>query len=258
MARSRWREKRVSLAAPAFLVFVLLLTWGWIGNVLMLRYESDAPSDARGSRVNGYLVNGKRLPIQGANFETYSRVLSSYGRTCVHHQVRQAMLDSYATAFEEAPQYLFTYGETAWCGGGAFWPHRTHQNGLSVDFMVPVKRNERVVSTPATIFDGFGYSNEFDEDGTMGEYRIDFEALALHLETLRAAALEHGLRIERVIFAPDLQDDLFETKRGRKLRKRLDWVKKPVWVRHDDHYHVDFAIEEKLPLVSAPVGSRNN
>lgn len=245
MRVSRIPQEKISIAGPVILVLLAVLAFGWVGNDLLLEYEDDAPSDARGSRVNGYLVNGKRLPTNGDNFETFSRFASSFGRTCVYDGVRDVMLDAYAAVYEKNPRYVFIYGETGWCDGGGFWPHRTHQHGLSVDFMVPVTQSERVVKTPATLFDGFGYYNEFEDDGTMGEYAIDYEAVALHLVELRNAASDHGLKIERVIFDEPFREALFKTKRGRKLRKQITWVERPVWVRHDDHYHVDFAIDPK-------------
>jgi len=230
---------------PALVVVGLVIAWAYLGPDVLTRFESDLPSDARGTRANGYLVYGKHLPVAGDNFEVFSRLGASIGRTCVHGQVRDAMLAAYAAVYAKHPAYHFTYGETAWCWGGNFWPHRTHQNGLSVDFMVPVKRKERIVETPTTLLDGFGYANEFDDTGAMGEYRIDFEAMAHHLEALRAAAKDNGLEIEQVILEPPLQKELFKTKPGKALKKRLPWVEKGVWVRHDDHYHVDFVVKKR-------------
>ena len=84
----------------------------------------------------------------------------------------------------------FVYGETGWAGGGRFKPHRTHQNGTSVDFMVPVRNDAGAsVPLPRGYGDRYGYDLEFDASG--------------HLLTFMAA--------------------------------------KP-WIRHDEHYHVDFAV----------------
>lgn len=244
MSRARIRETR-RVAAPLFVLGTLLFLWGWIGNDVLIQHESKKPSIAKGSRVNGYLVNGKRLRIRGPNYESYSRVLSTLGRTCVHDRVRAALVSAYHKVYEEEPTLLFVFGETGWCGGGGFWPHRTHQNGLSVDFMVPVRRNGRIETLPSTVFDLFGYGNEFDEKGRLGEYEIDWDAMVLHLEKLEEAADENGLEIERVIFDPKLQPHLKEAKRGKRILRRLEFTDKPVWTRHDDHYHVDFVVTEK-------------
>jgi penicillin-insensitive murein endopeptidase len=234
----------VGLAAPLFIVGVLIAVWAFMGNDVMVGSETDDPSVSHGTRIKGFMRHGKRLPVKGPNFETYSRLGSSFGRTCLNEQARDTVLDAYAAVFEKEPKYTFTYGETGWCDGGTFWPHHTHQNGLSVDFLVPVTNNERVESTPSTILDGFGYRSEFDADGKMGKYQIDFEAIALHLDELRKAAKKNGLEIERVILDPELHDEMFKTKTGKRLKKRLNWVKKAVWIRHDDHYHVDFLVKK--------------
>lgn len=49
-----------------------------------------------------------------------------------------------------------------------------------------------------------------------------------------------GGRVRRVILAPDLQDDLRRAQGGARLFQRLAFSRRPSWVRHDDHYHVDF------------------
>ena len=56
-----------------------------------------------------------------------------------------------------------------------------------------------------------------------------------------AVARGHGLW--RVIFDPQLQPLLFDTEIGRLLKKNnITFSKKRSWVRHDDHYHVDFIV----------------
>jgi penicillin-insensitive murein endopeptidase len=152
------------------------------------------------------------------------------------------MLDSYMALEEITPEVRYVYGETGWPWGGRFRPHRTHQNGLSVDFMVPVTRNGTSTALPTTPFNKFGYALQFDQEGQSGDLRIDFEAMAAHLDALDVAAQQHGLRIALVVFAPDLQRRLYETELGTTLRHRLTFNVNPSWVRHDDHYHVDFEL----------------
>ena len=67
------------------------------------------------------------------------------------------------------------------------------------------------------------------------------DALASHLDRTARA---NGLRITRVILATDLQDDLIATEMGRRYAGRLAFSRKPSWVRHDDHYHVDFELSD--------------
>src|SRR5690554_1656972 len=153
------------------------------------------------------------------------------------------MLDAYATLADERPATRFTFGETAWCaGGGPLRPHRTHQNGLAVDFMVPVlDADGHPAHFPAWPWTKFGYAVEFDARGQSDNFQIDFDAIAAHLLALDAATRTHGLKIERVILAPELRAMLFNAERGQEVRKRITFMKGKAWVRHDEHYHVDFA-----------------
>ena len=75
----------------------------------------------------------------------------------------------------------YIIGEAGWPSGGEFWPHRTHQNGLSVDFMVPVEREGKPSSLPTWPWEKFGYGVEFDSKGCRADMCIDFKALARHL-----------------------------------------------------------------------------
>ena len=87
-----------------------------------------------------------------------------------------------------------------------------------------------------------GYGIDFDDRGVNGDHSIDFDALAAHLHHLDRAAEANGLAIEVVILAPNLQDELAAAEHGRALVRRLRFSRNPSWVRHDDHYHVDFRL----------------
>jgi penicillin-insensitive murein endopeptidase len=89
---------------------------------------------------------------------------------------------------------------------------------------------------------------EFDDQGRIPGMRIDFDAMAEHLYQLSAAAHQHGVAIERVIFDPPLMERLFNSSpRAASLRQMLPFMKARPWIRHDEHYHVDFGIA-CLPL----------
>lgn len=212
----------------------------FFGNSLFIAFENSEESKCYGSTKNGRLENGKRLPSIGDNFFTYSYFGSTIGRTCVHSRVREIILESYSWLSKKAPKKIFVYGETGWPSGGKFRPHKTHQNGLSVDFMVPlIDKNGDSVVMNTNILNKWGYNLEFDKDGNLGNQRIDYEAMAMHIYALKLKAKENGVKIWRVIFDPRIQKYLFKTKYGRKLRD-VKFSKKRSWVRHDDHYHVDF------------------
>lgn len=146
------------------------------------------------------------------------------------------MLASYADLARELPSTSFVYGETSWPSGGSFRPHKTHQNGTSVDFMVPVlDAGGRSVPLPSSPLNEFGYDIEFDANGRYENLTIDFRALSAHLRALEHHARRHGIALRRVIFAPELRKHLSRV-------ERIPFSTRKPWIRHDEHYHVDFAV----------------
>lgn len=223
------------LPVSALAVFVLYVAW--------LGLDFGGGSTCRGSIASGSLESGRRLPYSGENYRAYSLLGFLLGRTFVHDKVRNAMRDAYADLARSHPDLRFVYAETSWPWGGNFAPHKTHANGTSVDFHVPTRTLDGQVSElPTWLFNQFGYSVEFDGAGRAGSQTIDFEAMGLHLLALDKAARAHGVRIQRVIFDPPLQSRLAASKSGAQAVARLPFMKQRSWVRHDEHYHVDFAV----------------
>ena len=145
---------------------------------------------------------------------------------------------------ETLPETTFVYGETGWRSGGEFRPHKTHRNGLSVDFMVPVLDEDgNSVPLPSSILNKWGYDLEFDESGSLGELSIDFNATAEHIYQLDIAAKAHGIGIWRVIFDPELQPMLRTSHRWPYLKENIQFSTRRSWVRHDEHFHVDFEVQ---------------
>lgn len=229
---------RKVLSVIFILLFLALLQWG---NSLLIFFESSSPSESVGSYENGKLRYGKRLPSSGVNFRAYSKLGALLGRNSVNDKVREVILDSYNQLRTLAPQVTFVYGETGWPSGGKFDPHKTHQNGLSVDFFVPLRDTQgKSIVFPNHFWNIFGYGVEFDQEGRWGDYEIDFEAMAQHLKALQVTAEKHGLQIEIVIFDNLLQKKLFQSKSGGTLASQIQFSTKKPWVRHDEHYHINF------------------
>jgi len=238
------KEVKITIIFSVLLVAVCTLMV-FLGNDILVILENDRPSQSIGTTSNGSLINGKRLPTSGPNFHAYSRLAALLGRNTVNNRVRDAVVDAYEKMETTMPDRQFIYGETGWPQGGAFPPHKTHQNGLSVDFMVPVVDEKGKPATlPASVFNKFGYEIEFDERGRYKDISIDFEAIAVHLLELKKSAASNGLSIRIVIFDPTLQKLLFKAPSGVKLKSSLPFSTKPAWVRHDEHYHVDFTLDE--------------
>jgi len=183
------------------------------------------------------------LPASGANFSPYSQLGVSLGRTHVHTRVATIVTTAYAELAKQTPDVRYVYGETGWPSGGRFKPHRSHQNGLSVDFFVPVRdASGRSVPLPTPVGERFGYDIEFDTAGRWSGYRIDFPAMAEHLYQLHRAAAARGVGLALVIVDKPFLARLLATPRGDYLRQHLNFMQAKPWVRHDEHYHVDFAV----------------
>ena len=223
------------LATTLFLILSIIF--------LSQAFPAEKASTCYGTSVNGSLKNGVVLPENGKNFEPFTTLAVMLGRTYVHSTVKMIVVDAYKDLAKQFPDKVFVYGETGWEEGGEISPHKTHRNGTSVDFMVPVlDRNGKSVSFPANIFNKFGYNIEFDKNGKYEDLVIDFEALAAHLYFLNETARKHNVGIQRVIFDPRLKPLLLQTKYGKKVKGKIKFNTRQAWVRHDEHIHVDFAI----------------
>lgn len=226
---------------------------GLVGLLLVLVCSAvgAAQSVCYGTTAHGRLEGGVKLPSEGPNFVSYSGLAATLGRTHVHSKVRDIVVAAYAKLQKTLPGTVFVYGETGWASGGRFRPHRTHQNGLSVDFFVPVRDGAgRSVPLPTRVSERFGYDLEFDAQGRLDDLSIDFEALAEHLVQLHVSAREAGAGIALVILDPPYLPRLFATRYGRFLQANVPFMKGHAWVRHDEHYHVDF----RIPCRPMPAG----
>jgi len=222
-----------------YILFSLLL-FAIIGFPLTSRAET---STCYGTTSKGRLENGVQLPAIGDNYVGYSTIARLAGRTYVHSAVRDIIVAAYQALEREQPNKVYKYAETGFKDGGLFKPHKTHRNGLSVDFMTPVTNaSGESVHLPTHVFNKFGYTIEFDKNSMADSMRIDYEALAAHIVMLHKQATKQGYDVWRVIFDPALQPHLYKTKYAVYLEDNIQFSTKPSWVRHDEHYHIDFAI----------------
>jgi penicillin-insensitive murein endopeptidase len=200
-------------------------------------------SQCHGSTDNGYLKNGWQLPSSGKNFTAYSPVGVIAGRNYVHSKIHKVVVDAYKILEISASSKIYVYGESGFGNGGKFRPHKTHQNGLSVDFFVPVTDLKgQSIPLPTSITNKLGYGIEFVGKGEYKELRIDYAAMAAHLWALTAASDKNGVKIWRVIFDNELQKELFKVKGSEGLSKAMAFSTKKPWIRHDEHYHIDFIV----------------
>ncbi|MCB9283185.1 MAG: hypothetical protein H6563_03855 [Lewinellaceae bacterium] len=206
-------------------------------------------SSSHGSVGSGKLENAWLLPYRGPNFRYFSP-LSYYilDNAYTHSSVYQTILEAYQTCETTCPGIRFRLMELSHKTGGQMLIHRTHQNGMSADFMVPKKRDEKQVR----IYDKLGlwhYLLDFTPSGALAFDRsvaIDFETMGKHILALDEAARKNGLRIKKVLLRIELKDDFYNTESGRKVQQKGIYFAQSLtgWANrvHDDHYHVDFEI----------------
>lgn len=205
--------------------------------------HGQEPSVCYGTTSNGKLENGWKLPASGPNFSAHWTVGRLIGRSYVHSAVYPVVVEAYEQLSAGMPDRVFVYGEAGWKDGGELKPHKTHQNGLSVDFMVPVLNELGAsVELPSSLLNKWGYDLEFDANGRLDDLVIDFDAIAEHIYQLDVIAKRNGVGIWRVIFDPQLQPQLRNSPRWPYLERNVQFSTKRSWVRHDEHYHVDFDV----------------
>ena len=217
--------------------------------LLMVLVSKDAmaiESICYGTTKNGYLENGVKLPGKGKNFISYGVIPAQAGRTYVHSKVKKVVVDAYNLLLKEQPNKVYKYAETGFKKGGKFKPHKTHRNGLSIDFMVPViDKQGKSVHLSTNPLNRYGYNIEFNKQGKYKDYQLDYEALGAHIVALHKIARKNGIDLWRVIFDPELQPYLYKTRYGEYIKNNIKIPKKKSWVRHDEHYHVDFVVKCK-------------
>jgi penicillin-insensitive murein endopeptidase len=206
--------------------------------------DDAVPSRSVGTPAQGRIEHGHPIPPSGSGFVTYSYVGSALGRQYVHGAVRDLLVEVFAARARERPDRRFIVGETGWAQGGRFWPHKSHENGLSVDVFMPLRdeagRARDVTTWP---WKKFGYGLEFDEKGKLGDLSIDFDELALLLTEIDARAAAFGLRVQQIIVAPEYVPLILAGPSRKKVaRLSAAFLRRPVWWRHDEHVHVDFAV----------------
>lgn len=210
--------------------------------------KSADVSTCIGSVSNGKLENGKIMPFYGTNFTYFDRDSYLASRAFTSDVVNKIILNTYEVLYMNYPERKFYLMELSNHTGGKIYPHRTHQNGLSVDFMIPKLKNGK----PNYDLDTLGKQHYFLEFNDQGEYvkdtsiKVDFDLVAKHILLINEEANKHGYSIEKVIIKIEYKDDLFETPHGKELKKSGIYVvnnlSPMINAIHDDHFHIDFKI----------------
>lgn len=217
-----------------------------------LKHNNDSLiSVSTGTAGNGKLKNAVLFPPKGANFKYFSEGSYLKGRAFINSEVNSIVIAALKELEKTVPEQTFQIMEISHQHGGELWPHRTHQKGTSVDFMLPKQKNGKIDYS----LDDKGVNHYFlatDNDGmylNSGGVKVNFETTAQQILAINESANLKGWKIKKVIFKIELQDDLFKTKTGKILKsKNIYFVKhlsKKVNDIHDDHFHIDFEKKNK-------------
>ena len=209
-------------------------------------------SKSSGKISNGKLINGRKFPYRGENFTYFSGLNYVFlNRAWVHSKVLDLTLNANEECKITCPDRKFLIMDCSKKRGGRMRPHRTHQNGTSIDFGTPLLKKGRVFNFHHN-YGIFHYIMNFDENGILlrnKNIKIDFETMAKHILELEKSARKNGMYIKRVIFKINLKDNFYKTISGKKVkRKNIYFAKrlsKLINNLHDDHYHVDFGFLKK-------------
>jgi penicillin-insensitive murein endopeptidase len=227
--------------------FGIVLVWIIINCIPNLIYSNSGISASHGTTGNGSLENAYQINYSTKNSKYFS-FISYYlmDNGFVNSKLYQTLIDSYKECEKTCSETKFRIMECSDKQGGKLYLHRTHQNGLSVDFMVPKTKNGR----QSRFYDRIGllhYLLNFDSSGKFNlnkKISIDFETIGKHIISLDNAAKKNGLVISKVILKIDLKDDLYNTESGKEVKKRgiyfAKYLPKYIDIMHDDHYHIDF------------------
>ena len=147
------------------LIITLILVVVIIPTLPQLLHKNKGDSESLGTVSNGQLVNGYKFPYKSQNFKYFSFFDYFFlGRCYIHSSIYKIVIDSYKELQIDYPEYTFKIMECSKRKGGRLFPHRTHQNGTSIDFMTPLKKGNKTIKR----FDKIGmwrYLMKFDSEG---------------------------------------------------------------------------------------------
>ena len=239
------------------LALAVLICWGGV------------QSGARGRAVMSENSEMSSFCPSGEGFEGYSTMLAAFGRQYVRREVRLTIQDAFAERHHADPRRSFVLGETGLRDGGKLWPHASHARGTSVDIFLPLVDAERApVRLSHEPWNLWGYCHYFDTAGRYAGTRweaaprlvpflgrvspcltsrdnsliqIDFDETARLLGAIDRKARRYGLQIRAIIVTPEYLPRLLGSEGGRELGAiESKFVRRPVWIRHDEHVHIEF------------------
>lgn len=213
---------------------------------MQLHANDDTASTVIGTVGNGSLKHGKLIPFQGPNFKYFDRDSYLAGRAFTMDKVKNTLIASYDSLYNLIPNRMFRIMECSNKEGGELFPHKSHQNGMSIDLMMPLIQNDQ----PYYLLDDLGakhYGLDFDDEGKyLGDksVMIDFNLVAKQILIINHYAKLNGISLTKVIIKIELKDELYASEYGQILKASGIYVvhglSPIINDLHDDHFHLDF------------------
>jgi penicillin-insensitive murein endopeptidase len=210
------------------------------------KHQLKQQSKSIGTVSNGKLENGCYLPYKGNNYKYFAKNSYLMGRCFINCAINSILVSTFKELETTLPNRTFYLMEASNEKGGKISPHRTHQNGTSIDLMIPLLKENQ----PYTKLDSIGVEHYLLNFNDKGEYKedtsikIDFETLALEILTIEKNARLNNWKISKVILKTEYQKFIFSTKYSDQLKtSKIYFTKKLEKVindLHDDHIHIDF------------------
>ncbi len=210
------------------------------------KHQLKQESKSIGTVSNGKLENGCYLPFEGENYKYFAENSYLMGRCFINCAINSFLISTFKDLESSIPNRTFYLMEASNEKGGKISPHRTHQNGTSIDLMVPLMKE----NTPYTKLDTIGIEHYLLNFNEKGEYiedtaiKIDFETLALEILTIEKNASLHNWKISKIILKTEYQKFIFSTKYSDQLKSSNIYftqkLEPAINQLHDDHIHIDF------------------
>jgi penicillin-insensitive murein endopeptidase len=239
---------RLAIKKTLLALFLACISGALIISIPELIYQNTGKSVSIGTVGAGSLKNPYLIPYAGRNFKYFSW-LSYYAmdNAYVHHNLYTIVLEAYEICQSTCPKTKFSLMECSGKDGGKLNLQRTHQNGTSIDFAIPMLYKGK----PFRVLDHLGllhYGLDFNNDGHLAlnkHITLDFESMAKHILALQKAAKKNGWEVKKVILKIEMKPFLFAGFWGNKLKKSGIYFAQalPNLVNnaHEEHYHVDFS-----------------
>jgi penicillin-insensitive murein endopeptidase len=200
---------------------------------------------------NSFSMIAYKIPYRGENYKFFGTV--SYhirGRAFAGKQVHNAMVEAFQLSESDCPGVHFKLLKCSGRKEGLIVPEDQKNNGFYAIFMTPLKIEERpmkhyFITGIGRVFVSYDRAGKCESSDRVN---IDFESTAEHLINLDDAANMYGLRLKKVIISRYLQDELFATECGEKLKQRdiyfPKYLSKKINKKYDDLFYVEFDFQD--------------